>query len=73
MLYPAQARDELLRLCTDAPVNDEDGDEDEDGQHCERSSNHIADVKAFTCFTNKEKRSLSSSIEKPNKHCILLK
>lgn len=43
-------------MCTDVPVNDEDGDEDEDGQHRQRSSNHIADVKSFTFFSNKEKR-----------------
>lgn len=42
-------------MCTDVPVNDEDGDEDEDGQHRQRSSNHIADVKAFTFSVIKRK------------------
>lgn len=40
----------------EAPVDDEDGDEDEDGQHRQRSSDHVADVKTFAFYSGKEKR-----------------
>lgn len=65
----------------EAPVDDEDGDEDEDGQHRQRSSDHVADVKTFAFYSRKEKRDervsegfnprvLFSSVEQRVRRCL---